>query len=165
MDETQNPTRRYKHFRPRQATFGQRATGTPTNLATVSLFNNSPGPQALMVRDVNLSSTAGDLIRAAYVPGAVGTTSGIVSQMIPTDGLQAGFLASIDTATVFNGFYIVTAVQGAFTWYHDFPFAIVPVGFSLVFQNTTAAHAMSVALIWETVAEDQIDFSYPLWLN
>ena len=84
-----NPARKYKEFRPRMASRGSKATGVPTNRATVSLYNNSTGTYVLAVRDFTLAGTAADNIAISYQPGQVGSSQGLVASFLPTDAIQA----------------------------------------------------------------------------
>jgi hypothetical protein len=156
-----NPARKYKHFRPRQATRATKSLGIPTNRATISLYNNSTGPYVLVLRDFIVSGTANDNIAASYQPGAIGATPGLAAPMLPTDPLMNGQLLGLDTATAYAGDYIFgLGAYATFEWWHDFPFAAVTPGFSLVFQCTTAAHALTVAMVWEAIQIDQLDYFY-----
>ena len=72
-----------------------------------------------------------------------------------------GQLLAIDTATAYAGDYQFSlGVYAAFEWVHDFPFAVITPGFSLVFQDTTVAHALTAALVWEAIEIDQLDYFY-----
>lgn len=161
MSEEFNPKRRYKEFRPRQALRGMKASGVPTNLATVGLFNNSTGPAILVIRDLTLNGTASDTIAVTNVLGQVGSSQGLVHAMTPSQPGTPGLLASIDTATAYPGDYLAAlSSTGSFVWNHDIPFGVLEPGWSLVFQDTTAAHAMSVSLIWEAINTDEFDWSW-----
>ena len=156
-----NPARKYKHFRPRQAARASKSLGVPTNHATVALYNNSSGPYLLVVRDFQISGTANDTIAVSYQPGAIGASPGLVQTLIPTDQLPAGQILSVDTATVYPGDYILSlAGYSTFEWFHDFPFGVLTPGFSVVFQAVTIAHAMTVAVVWEAIEIDQLDYFY-----
>lgn len=160
-NEIYNPRRLYRLFRPRQASRGSAHTGVPVNLATIGLFNNSTGRSVLVVRDISASGTAGDTIYASYARGQVGTNAGLSSSMVANEAVQPGSVNWIDTATVYPGDYTLSlTAQGAFWWQHDYPFAVVEPGYTLVFQDSAAAHAIAVALIWEAIEIDQLDFYY-----
>jgi hypothetical protein len=160
-DEIFNPNRRYKAFRPRQAARGLKATGTPTNLATVCMFNNTTGAQYLVLRDLTVSGTVGDLIAVSYLSGQIGTVPGKVSQMLPSQGVQVGLLTSLDTATVFAGDYSIALGQfGFWEWEHEFPLAVLEPGWSVIFQDATAAHAIVVSAMWESITTEELDWSW-----
>ena len=160
MDEPHiQPRREYKHFRPRQAVRGMKAQGVPTNRATISLFNDSTGPYVLVLRDFSVNGTANDNIATSYQPGQIGTSQGLTQSLLPTGAKQNGLIASIDTATVYAGDYTLNLSSlGTFEWFHDWPYAIVEPGWSLVFQATVAAHAVTVSALWEAIAIDELDF-------
>jgi len=157
--EIYNPTRRFKNFRPREAVRALKATGVPTNRATVSVYNNSTGPRVLVVRDYTVSGTANDFVATSFAVGQVGSSQGLVSGLVAGEQLPQGLIASIDTTTVYAGDYSIPLGQpGFFEWYHDFPFAVVLPGWSLVFQCNTVAHALTVSAMWEAVSIDELDF-------
>jgi hypothetical protein len=161
MSDTEwyNPTRRYKHFRPREAARALKAQGTPTNKATISLFNNSTGPRVLVVRDFTLNGTAADVIATSYQQQQIGTSQGFVASLLPSQPPPSGLLASIDTATAYAGDYqLALSSLGIFVWQHDFPYAVIEPNFSLVFQCTTTAHALTASLVWEAISIDELDW-------
>ena len=156
-----NPARRYKHFRPRQAARGMKAQAAPTNRATISLFNNSSGPYVLVVRDFSVNGTANDNIVTSYQPGQIGTSQGLVQPLVPGEAIINGLIASIDTATVYAGDYTINLSSlGTYEWYHDWPYAVIQPGFSLVFQATVIAHAVTVSALWESIHIEQLDYFY-----
>ena len=160
-EEIFNPRREYRLFRPRQGVRGRAITGTPVNLGTVGLFNNSTGRSVLVVRDITVSGPASDTVAASYQRGQIGTTAGLQASMVANEPLQPGTINSIDTATVYAGDYVLAlTAQGVFWWQHDFPFAVIEPGYSLVFQDSTATHAIAVSLIWEAIEIDQLDYFY-----
>lgn len=160
-EELFNPRRMYRLFRPRQAMRGRSTTGTPTNRATISLYNNSTGRSTLAVRDVTISGTASDTVAIQYAQTQVGTTAGQQAALVANEAITPGLMAWVDTTTVFSGDYVAAlTAQGAFWWQHDFPFGVVQPGYSLIFQDTTAAHALTVSLIWEAIEIDQLDYFY-----
>jgi hemolysin activation/secretion protein len=157
--EIYNPTRRFKNFRPREAVRALKAQAVPTNRATISIYNNSTGPRVIVLRDFTVSGTANDMIATSYANGQVGSSQGLVAPLVAGDQLPIGLIASIDTTTVYAGDYQIPLGQpGFFEWYHDFPYGVVIPNMSLVFQCTTAAHAMTVAAVWEYVSIDELDF-------
>ena len=156
-----NPARKYKEFRPRMASRGSKATGVPTNRATVSLYNNSTGTYVLAVRDFTVAGTAADSIALSYQPGQIGSSQGLVASFLPTDAIQAGLIASVDTLTVYAADYTVPLnTTGEWEWFHEFPFAVISPGFSLVWQCGTAAHAIVVSAVWEAIQIDQLDYFF-----
>lgn len=160
-EEIFNPRRMYRLFRPRQAMRGRSTTGTPTNRATVALYNNSTGRSTLAVRDITISGPASDTINIQFVQTQIAITAGQQAALVANEAIVPGLLAWVDTATVYSGDYVAAlTAQGAFWWQHDYPFAVVQPGFSLVFQDTTAAHAIQVSLIWEAIEIDQLDYFY-----
>jgi hypothetical protein len=160
-EEIFNPRRMYRLFRPRQSVRGRATTGTPTNLATIGLFNNSTGRSVLVVRDITVSGPASDTVAASYQRTQIGSTAGQSASIVSNEAAQPGIIAWVDTATVYSGDYVLAlTAQGVFWWQHDYPFAVVEPGYTMVFQDATAAHAISVSLIWEAIEIDQLDYFY-----
>lgn len=160
-EEIFNPRRPYRFFHPRQGMRGRATTTVPTNHATVSLYNNTTGRSTLVVRDVTISGTASDTVAIQYAQTQVGTTAGQQAALVANEAIVPGLMAFIDTATIFSGDYIAAlTAQGAFWWQHDYPFAVVQPGYSLIFQDTAVAHALTVSLIWEAIEIDQLDWFY-----
>lgn len=158
MSDEFNPRRQYRHFRPRQASRGMKASGVPTNLATIGLYNNSTGPFVLAVRDFTVNGTASDTVAISYVRGQIGASAGVVVPLVSFEAIQTGLIASVDTATAYPGDYAISlSTLGTFEWFHDWPFAVIEPGISLVFQGTVAAHAVTVSVLWESIQIDQLD--------
>jgi hypothetical protein len=156
-----NPARKYKHFRPRQALAGMKASGVPVNLATIGLYNNSTGRALLVIRDFAVNGTANDNVQVSLQAGAIGTSQGKVSPILFSGEVRPGLIASIDTATAYAGVYMVNLSSlGTFEWYHDFPIFVVEPGISIVWQGMTAAHAVTVSAVWEVIEIDQLDYFF-----
>lgn len=155
-----NPTRRYKWFRPRQAARGSLTTDAPTNKATVSLFNDSKGSYVLVVRAFTVDSAAGHPIAAGYLQGAQGSAAGTVSPLWAGEATMRGSLYYLDTATALTpDWTFETGINQGYVAY-PFPFAIIPPGWNLTFQNTTATEALTVNILWEAVFPDELDWLY-----
>lgn len=161
MDDFSNPSRRYKDFRPRQASRAFKASGVPVNLATLSLFNNTTAPQYLVVRDIEIAGTVGDSAALSYQRLQIGTAQGKVQPLVPSMPAPPGLLASIDTATVYAGdFTAYLGPQGNYIWWHDYPVAVIEPNWSLVLQCSAATHALNVSLVWEAIAPEELDFTF-----
>lgn len=160
MDELHiQPRRHFRDFRPREAMRGFKASGVPTNLATIGLYNNSSGPSVLVIRDVQLSGTANDVVALSYQPLQIGGTSGKVQPVDSSGAPQSGLINGVDTATVYAGDYqFALGSFGNFQWTHDYPLALLIGGVSLVLQCTTAAHALNVSVLWEALSIDELDY-------
>lgn len=160
-NELYNPRRMYRLFRPRQGNRGRIFTGVPVNLATAGLYNNSRGRSVLVVRDISANGTAGDTINASYQALQITANAGSQASIVANEALQPGLMAWVDTATVYPGDYALSlTAQGVFWWQHDFPFAVIEPGYSLVFQDSAATHAIGISLIWEAIEIDQLDYFY-----
>ena len=157
----ENPGRKYKHFRPRQAVRAMKTLATPTNHATFSIFNDSTAPYVIALRDFTVFGTAGDLIASSFTAGQVGSSAGLMAPLMSNEAQQNGRIASIDSATVYPGDYAMAlSAQGIWYWTHDFPFAVIGPGWSLILQNGTIAHTTTVSAVWESIQIDQLDYFY-----
>jgi len=159
MDEFQNPARKYKWFRPNQAARGF-ASVSATNKATVSLFNNSKGRNFLVVRDVRpwIADASLDLA-VSYNNGQVGTSAGTAQPLVPSMPAPAGQVFAIDTATAYNEDYsLISAAWLPGIWPHDFPFAVLEPGWSLVIQSTNNGLTLLCSFVWEAIEADQLDW-------
>jgi hypothetical protein len=106
-----------------------------------------------------LNGQANGVISTAYAAGQVGSSQGLVTALLPSEASQAGLIASIDTTTVYPADYnLALTSTGEAEWFHDYPFAVISPGWSLVFQNSTAAQALTCSAIWEAILIDELDF-------
>jgi hypothetical protein len=158
--EFDNPARRYKWFRPRQANRGVISLAGPTNSATLSLFNNSTGAHLLVVRAWSVAPTTAMQVLIASQRGPQGSAGGVVTPIVAGEAAQAGALYSLDTATALTPDWIAPVQTNWATWAQDFPFAIVMPGWSLSFQDSTAAETMYLAIFWEAILPDELDFMW-----
>jgi hypothetical protein len=152
-----NPTRQYHDVRPRQMARGL-ITLTPVNSATLSLYNESLGDRLLVVRAYNLFTTVAHLVLVQLQQGKQGTVGGASAPTIPGEAVN-GTLYSLDTATALTSpDYIVDLPYNRPAWDYAFPFQVLHPGWSLTFQDTTAAELMRLAIMWEAIYPDQLDF-------
>jgi hypothetical protein len=142
---------------------GSRNTGTPTNNATVALYNNSAGPQYLVVRSMSLVAAANQQGRFAFTQGQTWTVSGSQIPIIPTEAALPGTIGSVDTATNFGQFFPFTAASGYWTIQQDIPFCILPPGWALIIQLVTAAQSLNAGIVWETIFAEELDFLCDMW--
>jgi hypothetical protein len=160
--ESENPTRRYKWFRPRQAA---RATyynpGFTNFFATVDLYNNSTGPYYLVVRALRISSFSGALQGTLYY--ARGQTTGSYKNgvpLVPSSATPPGLVgqAAIAAIPANQDFAFEQAASVDNFWNHDFPLAVLEPGGALVCSNKVVTVDLQVAFIWEYITADELDF-------
>lgn len=157
--ERHNPKRTYANdLHPRQGARGAITITTPTNNGTLALFNNGAADDIIVVRDYVLITAVAHLVAVALVNGTLGTAGGSIVRTYAGGATAAGQLQSLDTATALTADYYVPVVYNWAQWNHDFPFQVIAPGWSLQFQDTTAAETMRLAIFWEVVKLDQIDF-------
>ncbi|SRR5579884_77072 len=160
--EGENPTRRYKWFRPRQAYRGTLKFQADLNFSTIFLYNSSTGPTLLVVRHVSPGKTNHEATWAlGNYQGVQGTQAGTISPMYPTNPAGAGQLYQYDDPNIepadfyFNEDVIFSFMPDAF------PFAVLPPGWSLMTQAVDQVQSpFAVNFIWEEIAVDEIDYVY-----
>jgi hypothetical protein len=159
MPEWENPERKYKWFRPRQAMRGQ-GNISPTNRATISLYNDTKGRNFLIVRDVRVQGLTTIRNQISYLNAQIGSTTGCAQQpLLPSAPALGGTVYAIDTSTVYPPDFLMTSLTGIdATWPHDFPFAVLEPGWSLVVQSATTGGFMYVDFLWESIEPDQLDW-------
>ncbi len=164
--EGENPTRRYKWFRPRQAArFWNPHENVASAYTTLYLYNNSTGPHVLVVRDIYPFSSNDNVCYFAYERGFSGSVTGTIVSLYPGEALPPGQLYYEDRASAISPDYqfpltITGNPNPQLNWNHNFPFAVIPPGWSLVLQNGGTADGLGVAGFYEYVTIDQIDFNW-----
>jgi hypothetical protein len=158
--EGDNPTRRYKWFRPRQAAWGFAQISAPTNFGTVSLYNNSGGAQYLVLRDWRAINISNNRVSMFYAVGAQGSSFMSGQSFMPDQPQLPGVCYDLDAGSATStAFKFDQNVQQAW-WPHDFPLAILPPGWSICFQNQSNATFMGGSFMWEAIFADELDFMW-----
>lgn len=160
--EGENPTRRYKWFRPRQAARGF-AIVQPTNYAAVGLFNNSTGPQYLVVRAMRIYDDTGVLFAQDYNLRGHLTSISQTSIPIVSSTPQIPGQVYYDDLAAFpdnTGYQFDGPKDTDVYWEQPFPLAVIEPNWSYVVVNATTGDVTQVAFIWEAVDPDELDFLY-----
>jgi len=158
--EYENPTRRYKWFRPRQAQYGSIQPGTHVNYGQGSLYNDSTGPQLLVVRAINmLSSQGANMFLQAY-QGKSGAPGGTVSPFVAGEARLAGALFSLDNASGLFAVFGMSSPTGSFPFNGSLPVMVLPPGWSLLAQSSGLADVCTFSFLWEAISIDELDFLY-----
>jgi hypothetical protein len=159
-----NPTRRYKWFRPRQAARGFISNYNTSHDPAAGVLNNSTNAQLLVVRAViaTPAPTGGADFGLFYVQGNPGTAGGTVRSLYPDTGNLAGQMWLFDTTTDYQIDFGLQSVLGnvasAAVWPYDFPCGIVPPGWSLGFQVQGGPGYLTVSMLWEAIALEELDY-------
>ena len=157
--ERHNPKREYSgHLHPRQGARGAITITTPTNNGTLALFNNGAADDIIVVRDFVVVTTVAHLVAIALVNATLGAAGGTIVRTYAGGATAAGQLQSLDTPTTLSADYYIPVNYNWAQWNHDIPFQFMSPGWSLQFQDTTAAETTRLAILWEVVKLDQIDF-------
>lgn len=158
-----NPARRYKWFRPRQAFRGgiPSTTAGAGKFATFSLYNSSTGPIVLIVRDWQFVGGSASMV-FGYNQGRLAGTAGTQNRLVPGDAAGAGLVdyQAANAALTTTDYHLPIVPTAANQWMHDLPFAVVPPGWAFFLQCSTAATAITGALLWEEIAIDELDYFY-----
>ena len=158
-----NPARRYKWFRPRQAARGGVPKTTPSagTFFTVSLYNSSTGATVLVLRDWSISGAGANLTALGYNKGRLTGTNYPAQSFFPGDSAPAGLVDYQAAAAALTGDYYTTLNSTAGgLWPHDFPFAIVPPGWAFFMCITIAAAFGQAGFLWEEISIDELDYFY-----
>jgi hypothetical protein len=157
--EGENPTRRYKWFRPRQAANGYAPLVAPTNYGTAGLFNNSTGAQYLAVRAFHCGGSTGAQLWS-WLPGLPsGATVQTTSQpALANVARLPGQIWTLDAATLLGDPFADYSADTDFGWRHDFPFVIIPPNYSLVYQQQATGNMVTFTITWEAIEADELDF-------
>lgn len=142
---------RYSDFWPLQGMKGA-GTGTGANFPTVALFNNSTGANYLVVRENFTIATTAFVLQGGYVQGRLSGTNFPAQPLVPTEKLQAGLVDFSNQAAALAEI----SLYGNSAWFHDFPLAIIPPGWSWAWQSASAGDTIKVSFQWEAVDAQQI---------
>lgn len=138
------------------------------NFNTISLFNDGQGQFILLLRDIMVSSGPAGNMQAGYFKGTIGTVQTTQVTIIPEATQLPGSIYT-QTATTVPG--TVTefwggAATGNNPWFHNFPFAALPPGWSYFVSNGAVNQSATVSFVWECVymgniqAPDDITATY-----
>ncbi len=142
----------YPRFNPYRAMRGGLLAGSPTNLGTLSVFNDSTGADLIAIWGV-LSTEAITLQQAfGATQGALGAATGTMQSYITGEPRKAGQLNYLDTTTVLAPSLVLNGVYSqSVTILPPVPLAILQPGWSCYVQNQNAARVLSVSFLWQAV--------------
>jgi hypothetical protein len=159
--EGENPTRRYKWFRPRQAARGYADSGVTANFGTVSLFNDSLGSHYLVVRSFFAGHNSGDNAVLSVSQGVLGTVvAGATQSIVAGDAKLPGALYIATPAAALSAPLISSNSSQDPSLYAGFPLVVLLPGWSLVEQPANGAARMDGFFLWEAIFADELDFMW-----
>jgi hypothetical protein len=158
--EGENPTRRYKWFRPRQAVRGSGIISSPTNYGTVSVWNSSTARDLLVIRLIFIYTGDGFGTTAGTVQGQQGTANGVQNPIWPGEAALAGQICTLDSAAQITSDFASSFGTALDPKFFIYPIAILPPNWSFVVQHTAKNNALSVSFVWEAVQPDELDFMW-----
>lgn len=154
------------HKRPLNMARGYGNPPNPTNTAYVALHNNSPGSHLLAIHDfvfIAPGETDAETDIGA-VHGLKGTlvTSGfepfVTGQPMPFGEIYYG-----DVSSNVPTYEIRSHDATPLWWTHDWPFAILQPGWSMVWYADSSAQSIAVSITWEQItAEELAIVNFPL---
>lgn len=109
---------------------------TPSNLATLAVFNNSIMGELLAIWLVSLEATNSGVNAAGVYEGQIGTEAGTTNPWVTGEKAQPGLLTYSDTATVYPAdlfgqyFFANYQLMGGYV-----PIAIIRKGWSFFIQD------------------------------
>lgn len=157
--EGENPTRRYKWFRPRQAAWGYcPVQATPTNWGTVALYNNSPGTEYLVLRLFYTVDSGNQSIMVSRRQSRVGTVLlNSVFPLLPDGAAAPGQLIVSDEAQITSGIIFDHSLQFVTTG-AMLPMLICPPGWAIVFQQLSQTVPANLGVLFEHIEPEELDF-------
>ena len=136
-------------MRPQRCMRGGVLPFTPTNLGTVSLYNNSTGAEVLVIWYVNTNSSD-TVLQAGIIQGKQGTAQTTVAPLITGNPIFAGQVCKLDTTTVMPFDQCFQYGQNPSASINaDLPWAILQPGWSFVVQDTGDADEMCCSFVWQ----------------
>jgi hypothetical protein len=159
--EGENPTRRYKHFHPRQAKRGGFPTSAATNYATGALFNDSPN-QLLILRLVLLGTQGSDFMVSGMHDGRLAGTPGSVGNYVPSLGNLPGLVDFSDQAAALSYDFPLydAAIDSAPELKPTWPLAVIEPGWSFFVQATSTGDSIYASFIWEAIYPEELDYTW-----
>lgn len=157
--EAENPTRRYKHFRPRQAARGGVGEVTPTNYATFALFNNSTASQLLIVRGVSYAIGSRPP-QWGMIEERLTGTPGQTGNYFPSMGALPGLVDYSDQPAILPGDFVdgYSGATNASLPPLPFPLAVIEPGWSFFIQGMITGGGSSAGFIWEAIFPEELDY-------
>ena len=131
---------------------GQTQAGVSGQFSFVALFNQSIGDSLIVVHDVEIGLAASDTCIIAKQDGLQGAVSGLPVNVVGNEPQRAGQLSIGSAAATPNNFFLLRVLANAnWFWPHEYPFAVLLPGKSLVVYRNTVNTSLFVSYYWETV--------------
>lgn len=141
---------------PRRCMRGGVLRFTPANLGTVGLYNNSTGPELLVLWYLSWSTQNG-LAVMGIQRGIVGTAQSTIAPLVTGETIYAGQVTKGDTATAVNADLMPYFPSYESTTLHPtLPWAILQPGWSFLIQDNTTGDAMNASFIWQSIHSEDL---------
>jgi len=128
-------------------------TGGGGNSAAVGLYNNSTGPELVVVHHVAVLCSNAPLAYVNQFQGKFTTLTGPGISTVSSEAAIAGQVYNQTIAAIPTGSMQLIPVVGStsWSWTHEYPFAVLLPGWSLAFYAGTVNISMVVDFWWEAV--------------
>ena len=131
---------------------------TPTNNATLGLFNNSQGAELLIVwvayPALNIINSCGFGLFQGSIGGTVIRPQALYTTGAPT----AGIVTKLDTATNYSLYQFWDLGMSPPTAMHvNLPWAILDPGWSFIIQDQKAGDTFGANVVWQSVFPEEIE--------
>lgn len=158
--EGENPTRRYKWFRPRQAMRGFISQTGNSNFGTCLLYNNSSASHLLVVRSIMPTPDLSSNYTVGVIQGLQGTAGGTVQSVMAGDANKPGMLSSLDAAAAYAQYVSILNPQFTFNFDLSVPLFVLPPGWSAFVQDLGGGANIDCAFLWEAIYPDELDWLF-----
>jgi hypothetical protein len=128
------------------------------NNAKVALYNNSLGPELILVWQFQILAIDAPPAQFHYQQGQPSGTNFLVEPIVPGDAPPPGLLIGYDDPAVIPGSWQEDNTSGQPQWPATFPFAVLQPGWSLVVENVAVdAQGPIIQYFWEAILSKYFD--------
>jgi hypothetical protein len=152
-------------FDPRRCARGLvSVTDDGTNTPAIALYNNAPGQQLVVLRNINAVYTVAAVHAFSFVTqGPIGSLAGTVAPFVAGDAAPVGALyANAGTTYTVHDTNWNELVFATPAWVHDFPFlALQPNQSFVLWTEHLPTQMMTVSLWWQVIDAEDLQFCFP----
>lgn len=131
--------------------------GEDTN-TTLSLYNDSLGPELILVWQVMQDVASLQALQFSYQKIGPYGTKGVVQPIVPGDARPPGILSAGDDATLYTPDFVSTSTLYGFPWPATFPFAVLQPGWAFIMQSFgNPTTGIGADLFWEGILSEYFD--------
>src|SRR5271163_113123 len=140
----------YTKIDPRRSAWGGGlSAASASNFSYVALNNTSQIGRYLVVRDFAISLVTAMDVHLSIAQQTFPGTVQVSFPLVPIDRQPAGaIVASNQAATIASGYNYQMAANLNVFWPHDFPFALLPAGWSIIAIGNTVNQSIFTNYWW-----------------